>query len=241
MESKDEKVELETIDVENKSTSDIFQQIYGKDVMDQAQEKTNELYQNMEKEKRNVLQKTKSQKSKIGFVNKGLNVDTNARLSVFASERVYENDWTESTLNLLEAWRTACNAASEKHANAARLARRRHRQISVPSLFIGAIGTALSFFSAGEVCDPDDDGSENVKYAVAGFTSAMAIIGGISSLYSFNQKMSENISAAGNFANLARRMEVQIFLPNHLRAPAEVVLTEIGSDFANLTNTSPLL
>lgn len=225
-----EKVEVEKIDVENKSASDIFDQVYGKETMEKAQQKTNELYNNM-----------KASKEAKGFVNQGLEVDTNARLSVFASEKVFENDWTESTLNLLESWRTACKHSSEKHANAARACRKKHRQLSIPTLLIGAVGTALSFFSAGDVCDPDDDSSENLKYAVAGFTACIAVLGGIASLYSFNQKMSENISASGNFANLARRCEVQIFLPNHLRAPAEVVLTETGGEFASLTNTSPLL
>ena len=221
---------IKTVDIENKTTQDIFSQVYGKETVKQAEEKTNDLFN-----------KTKLQKSKSGFVNRGLDVDTNARLSVFAQENIFPNDWTESTMNLLESWRTACVKSSEKHANAARAARRKHRQLSIPTLIIGTVGTALSFFSAGEPCNPDDDGSEDLKYAVAAFTSAIAILGGIASLYSFSEKMQQNISAAGNFANLARRMEVQIFLPNHLRAPAEVVLTDVGSEFASLTNTSPLL
>jgi len=221
---------METIDIENKTTNDIFSQVYGKDIVKQAEKTKNELFE-----------KAKLEKTMSGFRNKGLEIDTNARLSVFAKENIFPNDWTESTMNLLEAWRTACVKSAEKHANAARTARRKHRQLSIPSLIIGTVGTALSFFSAGEACNPDDDGSEDLKYAVAAFTSAIAILGGVASLYSFSEKMQQNISAAGNFANLARRMEVQIFLPNHLRAPAEVVLTDVGSEFASLTNTSPLL
>lgn len=224
-ETKKTDTDIEKVDIDNKTVSDVFEQIYGEDVMKKTEEKQNKMFD----------------KSKKGFVNKGLEVDTNARLSVFANEKVYDNDWTESTLNLLESWRTAAKQSSENHANAARISRKKHRQITIPTLFIGAIGTALSFFSAGEVCDPDDDGSENIKYAVAAFTSAMVVLGGISSLYSFNQKMSENISASGSFANLARRIEVQIFLPNHLRAPSEVVLTDAGAEFSNLTIISPLL
>ena len=220
---------MKTVDIENKSAKDIFAQVYGNDVIQQAEVKTNDLFT-----------KTKLEKSKSGFVNRGLDVDTNARLSVFAKEVVFPNDWTESTMNLLEAWRTACVKSSEKHANAARVARRKNRQLSIPSLIIGTVGTALSFFSAGEACNPEDE-SQDLKYAVAAFTSAIAVLGGIASLYSFSEKMQQNISAAGSFANLARRMEVQIFLPNHLRAPAEVVLTDVGSEFASLTNTSPLL
>ena len=106
---------MKTVDIENKSAKDIFAQVYGNDVIKQAEVKTNDLFT-----------KTKLEKSKSGFVNRGLEVDTNARLSVFAKEAVFPNDWTESTMNLLEAWRTACVKSSEKHANAARTARRKH-------------------------------------------------------------------------------------------------------------------
>jgi len=87
---------MKTVDIENKSAKDIFAQVYGKDVIKQADETNNDLFK-----------KTKLEKSKSGFVNRGLDVDTNARLSVFAKESVFPNDWTESTMNLLEAWRTA--------------------------------------------------------------------------------------------------------------------------------------
>ena len=127
---------IKTVDIENKSAKDIFAQVYGKDVIQQAEEKNNDLFK-----------KTKLEKSKSGFVNRGLDVDTNARLSVFAKEVVFPNDWTESTMNLLEAWRTACVKSSEKHANAARAARKKHRQLSIPSLIIGTVGTCLLYTS----------------------------------------------------------------------------------------------
>ena len=93
---------IKTVDIENKSAKDIFAQVYGKDAIQQAEEKNNDLFQ-----------KNKLEKSKSGFVNRGLDVDTNARLSVFAKEVVFPNDWTESTMNLLEAWRTACVKSSD--------------------------------------------------------------------------------------------------------------------------------
>jgi len=99
---------MKTVDIENKSAKDIFAQVYGDDIIQQAEVKND------------LFKKAKLEKSKSGFVNRGLDVDTNARLSVFAKEAVFPNDWTESTMNLLEAWRTACVKSSEKHANAAR-------------------------------------------------------------------------------------------------------------------------
>lgn len=235
--NQEEKVVNEKVDVEvldDMTARDVYDKVYGKDVVDRGLERQKDMLKRMKEE-------TDVEIPAIGFVNKGLDVDTNARLSFFANEKVYPNDWTNSTLNLLESWHTACKKASLKHADAARVCRKKHRQLAIPTLFVGAIGTAISFFSAGEVCDPDDDGSENLKIAVAVFTTSIAVLGGIGQLYSFNQKMTENIGASGSFANLGRRIETQIFLPNHLRAPAEVTLTDVGSSFEHLVNTSPLL
>ena len=176
-----------------------------------------------------------------GFVNKGLDVETNARLSVFENEKIYPNQWTESTLNLLESWMSKSRKASAMHADAARGCRKKHRMLSIPTLFVGATASALAFFSAGDTCDPDDDGTNALKYATAILTSGLAVLGGIAALYSFSEKQSQNIVASGNFANLATRIEVQIFLPNELRANSEVTLTDFSAQFEHLIETSPLL
>ena len=176
-----------------------------------------------------------------GFVNKGLDVETNARLSVFEKEKIYPNQWTESTLNLLESWMSKARKASGAHGNAARGCRKKHRMLSLPTLLVGAVASALAFFSAGDTCDPDDDGSNGLKYATAIMTSGLAVLGGVSALYSFSEKMSQNIVASGNFANLATRIEVCIFLPNELRAHSEVALTDFSAQYEHLVETSPLL
>ena len=37
---------IKTVDIENKSAKDIFSQVYGKDVIQQAEEKNNDLFKN---------------------------------------------------------------------------------------------------------------------------------------------------------------------------------------------------
>jgi len=189
--------------------------------------------------------KSRNMKNQIlqqrGFVNQGLNVETNARLSMFEKEKIYPNQWTESTLNLLESWMSKARSASVAHAAAARVCRKKHRMLSLPTLVVGAVASALAFFSAGDTCDPDDSGTDALKYSTALFTSGLAILGGVAALYSFSDKMSQNIVASGNFANLATRIEVQIFLPNELRANSEVTLTDFSAQFENLVQVSPLL
>ena len=188
--------------------------------------------------KKELKNKLKQQK---GFVNKGLEVETNARLSQFSKEKIYPGQWTESTMNLLESWMSKSRKASALHGNAARGCRTKHRMLAIPTLIVGATASALAFFSAGDTCDPNDDGSNGLKYTTAILTSTLAVMGGIGALYSFAEKQSQNIVASGNFANLATRIEVQIYLPNELRANSEVVLTDFSAQYEHLVETSPLL
>lgn len=223
-ERKIEKVDLE--DIENFSgKNDIFQKVYGSNVVADAQAKTEEL----------------KKQCSMGFVNKGLDVDTNARLSVFEKEKIYDGDWTASTLNLLESWYKACKDSAVMYAEAARGARKKHRAITIPTIVAGTAATALSFFNAGSDCSGDGEENHGLSYSVAFLTSMVSILGGVSALYSFKSKTEKCISAAGSFECLAKRVQTQLFLPNKLRAHSELVLSEVSTEFANLTMNSPLL
>ena len=233
MDSAEEKVE--TVDVENFDvTNDLFRQQYGSATIDDANARTERIVESLKK---------KSRQPSKGFVNEGLEVNTNARLSLFEKEKVYANEWTESCLNVVEAQHYECQKSAEAHLNAARECRRKHRMLSIPLIIIGTAATAFSFLSAGSACSSEEDaaGGDGVKYTVAVLTSIVSIGAGISSLYSFDTKMTQNVAAGGAFTNLARRIRCQLFLPNHLRAHAEVCLVDFGAEHAHLVNTSPLL
>lgn len=208
--------DIETFDFDNRQ---LYRQKYGDKVVDAAQKKTNEV--------------TKALKDTP--------VLKNASLSTFSNEKEYQGQWTNTTLDLLEVWKNSCKTSAEKYAQAARNARVKHRMISIPAVILATAATAVSFFSAGDTCDPDNEDGDNLKYAVAVLTSAVSVIGGVSALYNFSSKMTQCISASGNFANLARRAEIQIYLPNSLRSHSELVLTDISIEYANLTTNSPLL
>lgn len=242
-----EQVDVDRIDIENVERNQLFEQVYGKDIADKAQFTLNELKSEQNRKAPSEQSSTSSvrrvfssEESRKDFLNSGLDVDTNARLSVFNKEKIYDGDWTESTLNLLESMMKKCGDSANAYAAAARAARSKHRIASIPLIFIGTVATAVSFFTAGDVCDSDDD-NENLKYILAVLTGSLTIGSGLTALYSFQAKMDACINAAGNFENLARRARIQIFLPNKLRAHSELVLSEISADLAHLTTTSPLL
>lgn len=217
--------EVETVDIEDmKKSGDIFS-------------KESATLSDIEKSQKSFQKRVLSK----GFVNEGLDVKTNARLSIFEKEKLYPNMWTESSMNLLESWLVKCEDAAEAHTNAAKGSRTKNRQVAIPSICLGASATALAFFSVGDSCDVDDNGPGAISISVAVLTSALSVLGGISSLYSFSEKQSKHIAAAGSFTNLARKIQVCIFLPMSLRAQCEVVLTDVSAEFANLVNTSPLL
>lgn len=227
-----EENKMQQVDVENYDfNNDAFVKSYGTAAIQDAAARTDRMTQDMEDRR----------KQSKGFVNQGLEVDTNARLSMFAKEKVYAGDWTASTLNLLEAWYKQCKDSAAAYADAARAARTKHRMITIPTIVAGTAATALSFFSAGDTCDPDQEDENGLKYSVALLTSIVSVLGGISQIYSFKSKTDACINAAGNFENLARRASLQIYLPNELRAHSELVLTEISIEFGSLTMNSPLL
>lgn len=167
--------------------------------------------------------------------------EVDARLSDFEAEKVFENDWTNASLDLLENLHKQCKEKSASYAQAARMARWKHRMLTIPSIVVASVATATSFFSAGSACDEDSSENDAVKVSVAIFTSVTAILGGVSALYSFDSKTTACIAASGNFDSLAKKAQLQIFLSNKLRGPVEVVLTDISAEYCHLTNTSPLL
>ncbi|CAM9385978.1 unnamed protein product [Ectocarpus fasciculatus] len=226
----EEKVEaVATVDLEALElggADNIFAQEYGAETMTQARENRERLAR--------ITSKT---------VDPGLQVGTNARLSHFQKEKLYENDWNNSVLDLMENLLYECTQSSKAHAQAARACRRKYRMLMIPSIIVATAATSASFFAAGgSPCD-EDGGSDDdgLKYVVASLTALVGIMSGIASVYNFKSKMSENIAASGAFANLARRCKIICFLPIHLKPNSEVALTDISAEQAHLTTSSPLL
>lgn len=229
----EQKVDVVDVDLENfDATNDLFRKTYGSATIDDAKARTARMTEDLENNPRQPSR---------GFVNEGLEVMTDARLSVFAKEKLYEGDWSSSSLNLLESWHMAAKKSAAAYAEAARKARTNHRLMAIPTIVAGTAATALAFFSAGESCGADTDDNDGLKYSAAFFTSLVSVLGGIQTLYSFDRKVAQCINASGNFENLARQAQIQIFLPNSLRAHCELVLTEISTIFSHLTTSSPLL
>lgn len=214
-------------------TNDVYRKTYGSDTIEDAQTRTAKMMKD--------LAQTARQPS-TRFINRGLEASTNAQLSRFEKEKVYANEWTNTCLDVVEKMMDECQKAAAGHIKAALACRKKYRMLSIPLIFVTTAATALSFLSAGSACSAEEDGGEDgVKIGVAVLTSIGSIGAGVSTLYSFSNKMTEHVAAGGAFTNLARRIRCQLYLPNHLRAHAEVCLVDFGAEQSHLVNTSPLL
>lgn len=230
----EEKVDVVDVDLENFDvTNDLFRKTYGSETIDDAKARTARMADELK-------EKTGKETRKSKF-----NMDTmlkDARLSQFEKQKRYPGGWTEFSLDLAELWYHKCVKASEKHASMARQCRKKFRMISIPTIIVGTAATALSFFSAGgDSCDSDGEDTSGLKYGVAVLTSFVSIMSGINALYDFNKKTQENVLASSQYANLARRTSLQIYLPNESRGQCEVVLTDVSAEYASLCASSPLL
>lgn len=230
---KEEKVET-VVDVENFDfTNDLFRKTYGSATIGDAHARTTKMTEELSKDTGKTTMKSE------------FNMETilkDARLSQFDKQKRYPGGWTEFSLDLAELWYHRCVKASEKHASMARQCRKKFRMVSIPTIVVGTAATALSFFSAGgDSCGSDGEDDNGLKYGIAALTSLVSIMTGINSLYDFNKKTQENILASSQYANLARRTSLQIYLPNESKGQCEVVLTDVSAEYASLCASSPLL
>ena len=167
--------------------------------------------------------------------------DNNFHLSRF-DETVSENGWSDTSLALLEDWLNKCESAATAHTDAALIARRLNIRVAGPSIVLGAAASALAFFSVGDDCDESDNGTPTpLSISIAVLTSMFSILGGFGSLFGLAERHSEHISAAAGYNNLAKKIQVCLFLPLAAKSEAEVVLTDVSGEFFSLHNTSPLI
>lgn len=159
-------------------------------------------------------------------------------------EASYEGFWTSSSLGLLESWYNKCIQAAKEHLESAIATRRKHVRVAFPSIVVGAGATGLAFFSVGDECDETSAGrveSTAISVSLAVLTSALSVLGGLTALFSLSERESLHTAASSNYQNLARKIQLTLFLPVNLRSNVEVVLTDVSSEYNNIYDTSPLL
>lgn len=165
-----------------------------------------------------------------------------ARLEDQARETVYDNGWTETSLGLMENWFNMCEKAAKDHTVAAIAARKKHVRVSLPSIVVGSAATGLAFFSVGDdETDTSRTASTSISVALAVLTSALSVLGGLNSLFSLSTRQSLHTTAASNFQNLARKIQLTLFLPVSLRSKCDLILTDVSAEYFSIVEQSPMI
>lgn len=165
-----------------------------------------------------------------------------ARLEDQARERVYDNGWTETSLGLMENWFNLCEKAAKDHTLAAIAARKKHVRVSLPSIVVGSAATGLAFFSVGDdETDASSTQATSISVALAVLTSALSVLGGLNSLFSLSTRQSLHTTAASSFQNLARKIQLTLFLPVSLRSKCDLILTDVSAEYFSIVEQSPVI
>lgn len=161
-----------------------------------------------------------------------------------AMEEVYEAGWTSSALGLLETWYNKCIKSANDHQNAAVATRKKHVRVAFPSIVVGACATGLAFFSVGDECDESNAGrveATAISVSLAVLTSALSVLGGLTALFSLSELMQAHMVAASNYQNLARKIQLTLYIPVNLRNSCEACLVDVSAEYNNIYDQAPLL
>jgi len=151
---------------------------------------------------------------------------------------VYEQDWNEASLDLLQMWIHKCDTESQMHLKAARSKRCRSRSVAIPNVIFGAAATGLSFYATSDPCIESDVSLPQVCASV--FTAIATILSSVSNVFMFDTSIKEHIYTASRFGELSKRARVQLALPIERKGDVEVVIDGISSTFSSIQESAPL-
>lgn len=145
------------------------------------------------------------------------------------------NDWTKSSVSLVEAWLRKCMSRSHAHSQASTKTRRRHHLIAVPELVCARLASAMAFWAIG-----DDTGRTlPPRITVVCLACGSSILNAAQRMFNFGEVHQRHAAASSSYLKLAHRIEVSVFTPNHLRGNVQALLAELSVEFSNLIATSP--
>ncbi|CAM9106540.1 unnamed protein product, partial [Ectocarpus sp. 13 AM-2016] len=170
--------------------------------------------------------------------------EKNINFSDHAREQLFDSDWSPSSLKLMESWYNKCMKASQSHIEAAIAARKRHVRVALPSIVVGSAATGIAFFSVGDECDETSAGRAEataISVSLAVLTSALSVLGGFTALFALSERQQAHTTAAANFQNLARKIQLTLFIPAKLRNSCELKLSEASAEYNHIVESSPVV
>lgn len=158
-------------------------------------------------------------------------------LADLEKQKIYYHSWTESSLDLLEKWLQNCKQKVILHNEAAKIKMRKHYCIVAPTLVLSSSASVLSFYSSGD-CPTGNDTTQLMSSIFIAMTTLML---GLATLFNFSEKQGRHVTSANDYTNLAKSIQLQIYLPLDRKADLEVFLTSISEQMAQISISEPLL
>lgn len=156
-------------------------------------------------------------------------------MSIFEKQRVYNNEWSNSSLSLVKKWIGECKIRNQKHIKKACSCKFKFNLVSVPSIVTGSLATALAFWAIGE----KDGASYEVRVTLAFLSSVATMFKGVERLFNFKEEEHLNLNSAYSYEELIRNMEMIVFVGNKTRSPLDITFKEISMKFSSIVSQAP--
>jgi len=156
-------------------------------------------------------------------------------LSVFNRDTVYENDWTNLSVSIIETWLRACTVRAQYHLEESCIFKKKSTHIKIPEMLTSGGATAMAFWAAGT----GEATSTTIRLIVAALSCTATILKGLESFIYFYGLENRHHTASNDYSRLCRKIEVNIFTPNHLKPNIQAFMEEVSLTYSHILSTSP--
>jgi len=156
-------------------------------------------------------------------------------LSVFHKDAVYQSDWTNLSVSIIETWLRSCSLRSQAHLEEGHLYKKRSIAFKIPEMLTSGGATAMAFWAAGT----GEATSTTIRLIVAILACTSTILKGLDAFLDFSGLEHRHNTASNDYSRLCRKIEVNIFTPNHLKPNIQAFMEEISLTYSHTLSTSP--
>jgi len=156
-------------------------------------------------------------------------------LSVFNRDTIYQSDWSNLSVSIIETWLRSCSLRSQAHLEEGRIYKKRSIAFKIPEMLTSGGATAMAFWAAGT----GEATSTTVRMIVAVFACTSTILKGLDAFLDFAGLEHRHNTASNDYSRLCRKIEVNIFTPNHLKPNIQAFMEEISLTYSHTLSTSP--
>ena len=150
-------------------------------------------------------------------------------------EPIFKDGWTETTQNLFERYVLDCKVKIRKHTRSAQYFDQRNRQLSIPTIVLSGLVAGSSAINLS------DDSPKILGYTVTLLAIASTVMDMLFANLALGKRSEKHRQAINSYADLARKIEQQLFLPFEERDSVQVNFDAFHKEFKLINGTEPLI